>query len=495
MTARRRGERGRRPVSVAVIGSGVCGIAAAVKLRAAGIRDVTIYDKADGIGGTWWSNTYPGCGVDVPSYAYSFTFHPYDWSRSHASQDEVQRYLEDVIDTFDLRSALRLSTEITSVTWEADAAEYVLVDADGGEHRHTVVVASVGLLSVPNWPDWPGLESFAGPVFHTSQWDHSQDLAGRRVAFVGTGSTGAQVVPALAGVASHLDVYQREPGWILPRQDRVYTAAERRRHLGSGLRRRASRVQFFVWYRRAVQALDVDSAQQQRQRAAGLDFIRSQIADPDVRAAVTPDYPFGCKRTIYSDTFYAALDRPDVDLHPTAVTRVTPSGVVAADGLERAADVLVVGTGFRPAEPLSTIAIAGSDGQKLQDAWGDTKGTFLGMTVPGFPNLFMTFGPNTNAGSIMALAEWQAGVIARTVRRLQRSDAAAVEATEGARDRYTAWIDRRLARFTKAQESGCHNYYHSASGRNVTQWPGNPGVYWAASRLLPRIALRLRGKG
>ena len=480
-----------KSVSVAVIGSGVSGIAAAVQLKKAGVANFVVFEKSDGPGGTWWENTYPGCAVDVPSNAYSYSFFPYDWSRTHARQEEVQGYLQRTIDTFGIADRFKFSTEITSVEWQEPAQSYIVTDSHGDASTFDLVISCVGLLNQPNYPRWPGLESFEGPVFHTSRWNHELDLSNKRVAFVGTGSTGAQVVPAIAPDVEHLDVYQREPGWILPKPDRVFDEADRQRFNRFPLLRRIDRLKFFRDYARAVKALDVASDKQDEMRRTALSYIATAVHDESDRIAVTPTYPFGCKRTVFSNDFYPAINRSNVSLRPRAVSSVTAKGVIDDQGVERETDVLILGTGFQPTRILDSLEVVGCDGQVLADTWGESKPAFLGMTVSGFPNFFIMYGPNTNAGSIMALAEWQAKAVARTVRRMSRRGMSRIDTPRHTISRYVAWVDNRLSKYTKAQDAGCNNYFHATNGRNVTQWPGNPGVYWAATKVLPRLGFAM----
>jgi len=495
--------RRRRPLRVAIIGAGLGGLAAAVKLRQRTAAEFVIFEQSAGIGGTWRDNRYPGCEVDIHSHAYSYSFLKYEWPRTHATQPELLAYAEHVTKVFGLAAHLRLNTRVTSLTWEESAAHYVL-SAEGGErHEFDVVIAAMGLLSVPRYPDWPGLASFSGTCFHTARWEPEHDLNGKTVAVVGTGSTAAQVVPAIAPRVGRLYVYQREPGWIEPKRERAFTARELWLYRHVPLAQRTHRAWLFYQAVRRFKGFDVRSEQQRQLRAACVAFINRSIADPAVREAVTPRYPWGCKRVVLASTFYEAFNRPNVELVPHEVTRATPTGLVDATGAERQVDVLILSTGFQPTSFLAGLEVKGRDGRGIHEAWQGRPSAFLGITVAGFPNFFILYGPNTNGGgSIIHQLERQAEVAANAVRRLERGTVLgrwglgrpvrSVDTKPEAQRRWVGWIDRRLATAASAMDSGCHNYYHVVGGANVTQWPGTHIGYAAATRLLARFGLEGR---
>jgi cation diffusion facilitator CzcD-associated flavoprotein CzcO len=484
---------------VAIIGAGLGGLAAAVKLRQRTTADFVIFEKSAGIGGTWRDNRYPGCEVDIHSHAYSYSFLKYEWPRTHATQPELLAYAEHVVKVFGLDAHLRLNTQVTSLTWEEPAARYVLSTGDGERHEFDAVISATGLLSVPRYPDWPGLASFAGACFHTARWEPEHDLSGKTVAVVGTGSTSAQVVPAIAPRVGQLYVYQREPGWVEPKREREFTRRELWFYRHVPLAQRAHRAWLFYRAMRRFRGFDVSSRLQRQLREACLAFISRSVDDPVTRDAVTPRYPWGCKRVVLASTFYEALNRPNVELVPHAVTRVTPAGLVDATGAERPADVLILSTGFQPTSFLAGIEVKGRDGRALHDAWQERPSAFLGITVAGFPNFFILYGPNTNGGgSIIHQLERQAEVAANAVRRLERGTlfgraVRSIDTRPRAQRRWVAWVDRRLATTASAMGSGCHNYYHVAGGANVTQWPGTHLGYAAATRLLARFGLEGHG--
>jgi cation diffusion facilitator CzcD-associated flavoprotein CzcO len=480
----------RRSVRVAIIGAGFGGIAAAVKLRQRTSASFVIFEQSPEVGGTWYDNRYPGCEVDIPSHAYSFSFLRYDWPRTHATQPELLRYANEVVDAFGLRPHLRLGTRVTEVVWDEGQLHYVLHTATGETHTFDVVISALGLLSVPNHPDWPGLDDFRGVRFHTARWRHDVDLAGKRVAVVGTGSTAAQVVPGIADTVGSLKVFQREPGWIEPKRERAFTARERwvYRHVPGA--QWLHRGRLFSGSIARFKGYDAGSRTQQRVRRACVDYIRRTVRDPATRDAVTPDYPWGCKRPVLASTFYEALNRDNVELVPHPVASATGTGLVDERGVHHDVDVLITSTGFQPTRFLANLEVTGVGGRGIHDAWAERAAAFLGVTVAGFPNFFILYGPNTNGGfSIIAQLERQAEVAAGAVRRLELG-AACVDTDPRMQQRYVAWIDRQIARKASAMESGCRNYYHSPGGHNITQWPGAHLKYLVVTKLLSRVGIR-----
>jgi cation diffusion facilitator CzcD-associated flavoprotein CzcO len=479
--------RARRAApEVAVVGSGFAGIAAGVKLRKAGIESFTIYEKALDVGGTWRDNTYPGCEVDTSSSLYAYSFTKPSWSRTHARQADLRKYLESVVDDFGLRPHIRTGVAVDRAVWDESAQAYTLQLDDGTTATCHVLISAVGFLNVPKMPDWPGLESFRGPAFHTARWEHEHDLTGRRVAVVGTGSSAIQLVPEVAKVAGRVLLFQREPGWILPKGERDYTPEEmealrrplqwRRERL-----RQLRRIEKNLWRAGAYRPGAKPNAGGERVCRR---YIEREFAErPDLREALTPTYPYWGKRVIFASTFYAALKRENVELVPRAVTRVTETGVVDTEGMEHPVDVLVLATGFQPTNYLAHLQVVGRDGRSLRDHWAGEPRAYLGITVPGFPNFFIMYGPGTNGGEIVWMLERQAEYAVRVVRRMTRTGATAVEVKRrwaGAYDRWLQWAVRKTA-WTVSR-----NYFKSGSGKVVTQWPYGPLLYWALTKSLGR---------
>jgi cation diffusion facilitator CzcD-associated flavoprotein CzcO/predicted TIM-barrel fold metal-dependent hydrolase len=477
-----------RTMSIAIIGAGPSGIAMAYKLQRAGFHNFSLLEKNDEAGGSWYENSYPGCEVDIVSSFYSFSFVDWNWSRTHARQPEIKRYLDYAIDRFGLRPHIRFSVTVCSAVWRQEEACYEVTLDTGESMPFDVVVSCVGLLNTPSYPSWPGLSEFPGICFHSSRWEHHHDLSGKRVAFVGTGSTGCQVVPELAKVASELFVYQREPGWVMPKDAREYTPQERLRWERRWLYRKWKRFSAFRMCSQAVKGWRAGTKCNEEFRSIALGYLASEVEDPSLRAALTPSFPFGCKRTVRASTFYASLNRSNVTLVPSAVTSINGSSVVSADGDSREVDVLIVGTGFQAQNYLCGLDVTGLDGIHLHDFWGGVPKAFCGVTVPRFPNFFMVYGPNTNGGgSIIYQNERAAEMVVRMVRRLSRG-AASIDTRRKSYHRYSAWIDRLSDKHLTGQQQ-CNNYYY-ANGRNVTQFPASHLTYQLVTLILPLFGMK-----
>jgi cation diffusion facilitator CzcD-associated flavoprotein CzcO len=474
---------------VAVIGAGLAGVLVAVKLKQAGYDQFTVFEREAGPGGVWWKNTYPGCEVDVPSEAYSYSFIGYDWSRTHARQPELREYVRHVIERYGIGEHFRFGVAVKSADWNPDSATYTIEAESGSMGEFDVAVSCLGTLSHPNMPRWPGLESFERPVFHTSAYQHEHDLTGKRVAVVGTGSTACQLVPALAPVVGQLDLYQREPGYILPKHERDLEPAERTARARSRVRRRVRRALMIWQAQKLAVALDIKHQRNQVVRDFCRHIIAKTVRDPRTRAAVTPDYAYGCKRPVIASTFYPTLNEPNVALIPHAVDDLTPGGVRDVTGVERPADVVVLATGFQATNYLATLDVHGPDGRSLHEVWGEEPAAFLGVTVPGFPNFFILYGPNTNGGwSVITQLEIQARLVLRTIGKV-RPGRTVIDTRRSAADRYDRWVQRGIADKLSSLADGCHNYYTATTGKNVTQWPHGHLTYLMATLLLSPTGL------
>jgi cation diffusion facilitator CzcD-associated flavoprotein CzcO len=473
---------------VVVVGAGFGGIAAGVALRRAGINTFTIYESSLGIGGTWWDNTYPGAEVDVGSHLYCFSFKPHDWTRTHARQSELQKYLEETVDEYGLRPNLRLGTAVASATWDDARHVWALQLDDGTTDECHVLVSGVGFLNVPNYPAWPGLADFAGPAFHTARWEHQHDLTDKVVAVVGTGSSATQLVPAIQPMVRSLHLFQREPGWVLPKGERDFTA-EQRAEFSSNWRRRRERwrlkwlLERNLWsgaiWRPGTKA---NLAREQLCR----DYIARKFEDrPDLRDAVTPTYPYPGKRPIFASAFYNALKQSNVELVPRAVASVTRTGIVDADGTERPVDVIVMATGFQAANYLARLQVTGRDGRTLQEHWAGEPRAYLGITVAGVPNFYMLYGPGTNGGDIVSMLEAQAQYAVRAVKRMARERVSAIEVRPSFEARWYRWLQSKMPGTSWTMTN---NYFTSPTGKIVTQWPYGNLVYTVMTRLLGRVS-------
>ena len=489
---RGRGRWARTTPEVAFVGGGFAGIAAGVKLRKAGIESFTIYEKSLEIGGTWRDNTYPGCEVDTPSSLYSFSFTIPGWSRTHAKQAQLRKYLEGVVDEFSLRSHIRTGVGVDRAVWDDSTHRYTLELDDGSTTTCDVLISAIGFLNVPRMPDWPGLETFGGPAFHTAKWEHEHDLTGKRVALVGTGSSAIQILPEIAEIAEDVLLFQREPGWIMPKGERDYTPDEQQALQDPGRWRRERlhqlrRIEKNLWRGGSYRPGSKPNAAAEK---VCRDYIDRVFADrPDLREAVTPKYPLWGKRLIFATTFYPALKRENVELIARAVTRVTETGVVDADGVEHPVDVLVLASGFQPTNYLAHLRVIGRGGQSLHDYWAGEPRAFLGITTPSFPNFFIMYGPGTNGGEIVWMLERQADYAVRVVRRMMRTGATAVDVKKRWADAYDRWLQWSV-RNTAWTVS--NNYFKSGSGKIVTQWPYSPLVYWTMTKALGPWSERIR---
>jgi cation diffusion facilitator CzcD-associated flavoprotein CzcO len=479
---------GRVGPGIVIVGAGFAGIGVAALLKRAGIDSFTIYEKAEGVGGAWWHNIYPGAEVDTHSFMYSFPFKPYPWSRTHARQAEVQGYLAETVEDYDLGRHLHLGVGVDSAVWDEQTHTYQLTLDTGEEVICQVLVGATGFLNMPKYPTWPGLETFRGPAFHTARWETQWDLSDKTVAVVGTGSTGIQLVPELAKIVKKLYVFQREPGWIVAKGDHDYGPVERTR-LANRWWYRWERLKFLRFIEKIQFTGDIftpGTAANDAARASALAFIERELGDrPDLQKLVTPDYPYWGKRTILHSTFYQSLKNDNVELVPRAVASVTETGVVDADGEERAVDALIMATGFQPTNYLGTMSVRGRDGRTLQEYWAGAPRAFVGITVPTFPNFFIMYGPGTNGGEIVSMLMAQARYIVRAARRMAGGKATAIEVKRLWADVYDDWLQNKL-RTTSFAVS--RNYYRVPSGRVVTQWPYSPVRYMALVRLLGDIS-------
>jgi cation diffusion facilitator CzcD-associated flavoprotein CzcO len=464
----------RRSTRVAVIGAGQSGVVTAVQLQRAGYRNFTVFERSAGPGGTWFDNRFPGCAVDVHSHVYSFAFMPYDWSRNYANQPEVLRYLEDTIDQFGVRDRFQFGCTVESAVWNEQDSAYRVNLADGRSFTFDVVVSCLGLLNNPYIPQWDGLDAFRGPAFHTARWEQNHDLTKMRVAVVGTGSTAAQVVPALSTRVNEIRLFVRTPSWVLPKDVRDFTAEERAKYAKPRNQkwsrfktfRMLENVDFTKGFRRA------EGPEQEVVRRRALAYLESAIEDPELRRTMTPSFPVGCKRIILDSDFYPSLNRANVHVIPHAVRSVDRTGVVDTQGQHHQVDAIVMATGFTPTNYLASLDVVGRDGQSIHQVWGQSPRAFCGMTVPGFPNFFMLYGPNNNGSvPIMALSTRQAQAIVSTIRRMERRNSRIVDTKPEALADWILQMDEANAKRTSSLTRYCTNYYHSPDGQNVTQMP------------------------
>ncbi|MEO6628541.1 MAG: NAD(P)/FAD-dependent oxidoreductase [Aquihabitans sp.] len=463
---------------VAIIGTGFGGLGMAIRLRQAGIETFTIHEKADRVGGTWRDNSYPGAACDVPSHLYSLSFAPKaDWTRRFPGQAEILAYLEGLVDAFGLRPHLRFGSEITEAAFDDRRGTWQLTFADGTTEEADAVVAATGQLNRPHVPDIPGLDRFDGTAFHSARWDHRHDLTGRHVAVVGIGASAIQFVPAIADTVESLTLFQRSSNYVAPKPDGPISARSRRLFAAFPALRRLYR--FSIWAR-----LDArwpwfrkDSRPARLLQNLFVKKLQPVISDRLPEAALIPDYPFGCKRILIANDWYPTLLRPDVTVVTEPIERVDAGAVVAA-GVEHPVDTIIFGTGFESTEFLAPIRVTGRGGVDLRERWADGAEAHLGITVSGFPNLFMLYGPNTNLGhnSIVFMIERQIAYSLTCLRAVVEGRGPVLDV----RPEVQAASNRRLARDLSRTvwAAGCHSWYKTASGRITNNWSATTARYW-----------------
>jgi cation diffusion facilitator CzcD-associated flavoprotein CzcO len=473
-------------VRVAIIGGGLSGIGATVMLRRAGIGDVVVLERADDVGGTWRDNTYPGCACDVPSALYSFSFAPNPaWGRLYATQPEIQAYAQRVAREHGVTEHVVTGADVLDARWDDEAQRWRIATTKG-DWTARAIISATGPWSEPVLPQVPGLDTFAGTVFHSSRWNHDHDLDGARVAVIGTGASAVQFVPKIQPRVERMNVFQRTAQWVLPKLDRNVTALEQALYRRAPLTQRALREGMYYTFELAGFAERNPRAIGGFQRIAHR-HLRRSVQDPALRTALTPDHTLGCKRILFSNEWYRALTRPNVELVPHAVTEVRPGGVVSADGVERAADTLILGTGFTITELPIAARVRGREGHTLDDVWDGSPTGYLGTVVSGFPNLFMVLGPNVGNGhtSATVLIELQVQFAIDTLKRMERDGLASADVRPAVQQAFNEEVQRRL-RGTVWNAGGCRSYYLDRNGRNSTIFPGSTLELRRRMRFEPR---------
>jgi cation diffusion facilitator CzcD-associated flavoprotein CzcO len=479
-----------RDLEVLIVGAGFGGIAAAIELRRHGISRIRILEKAPDLGGTWFYNSYPGSACDVPSHLYSFSYaQRRDWSRLCSPQAEIHGYLHAVAREHGIDELIETGTTVSSCAWDETACRWSVTSEQGGSYEADALILATGQLHQPARPAIEGAELFAGHSFHSSEWDHDYPLAGKRVAVVGTGASAVQFVPEIAPEVAHMSVFQRTGNWFMPRKNRRYNAAVRAlvaRVPGvQELRRKfvfeyTEGLTLSIRHPRTIGRLGA-------MRSAA--FMRSQLKDPSVREQAWPDYTFGCKRILFSSHFLPALQRANVELVTDAIAAIAPEGVVTADGRLHEADCLIWATGFKTNDFMLPMRISGREGRDLHESWSGGAHAHLGISVPGFPNMFLMYGPNTNTsgGSIIVYLEAQAAYLRQALVQLRSRAAGAIEV----REEVEAASDRELqARFAGTAWLECDSWYRHEHGRIVANWPGYMREYLQRTRTLDASEFR-----
>jgi cation diffusion facilitator CzcD-associated flavoprotein CzcO len=470
------------PASVLIIGAGFGGIAAAIELQQHGYRDITILEAAPSLGGTWFHNTYPGAACDIPSQLYSYSYaQRTDWTRTCSTQPEILNYLKRVAVDHGVDHLIQLDSPADTCTWSSEPAGWTVTTTDGRTFTADALIVATGQLHQPHFPELPGLTTFQGEAFHSARWDHDLPLAGKKIAVIGNGASAVQFVPEIAKVAQSLTIFQRTGNYLMPRKNHTYPkpvlAAIKHVPGLQQLRRKA----FFHVVENLTRAIRHPRTVGLALKLVSTGFMRWQLrGDPDLRRKLWPDYPFGCKRILFTSWWLPTLRRPNVELVTDRISEITPTGVKTTTGREYDADVLIYATGFRTTEFMLPMQIVGDAGQRLQDVWAEGAHAHLGMTVPGFPSMFVMYGPNTNTsgGSILVYLEAQAAYVRQALDLARRAGAAAIEV----KPEVEAASDRALqAQFDGTAWVSCNSWYRTENGRIVTNWPTYMVDYLAAT--------------
>ena len=470
---------------IVVVGTGFSGIAMGVLLKRAGIDSFTILEKAGDVGGTWRENTYPGAACDIPSYLYSFSFEPKpDWSSTFSPQKEIQAYLRHCVEKYDLARHIQFHSTVTGAEFDAASGTWTVHVKDRGPMQARAFVLGNGALHIASYPEIPGLEQFRGTVFHSAEWNHDYDLAGKTVAVIGTGASSIQFVPEIAREVGRLHLFQRTPPWILPKSDRPMRPWEQQ------LFRllppvqwlyRASLYWMLEW--RAVGFVVNPRLMKLVEMLARRHL--ATVVDPALRAKLTPDYTIGCKRVLLSNDYYQALQQPNVDLVTDGIASVTADGIRTRDGVERKVDAIICGTGFAVSDYLARLNVVGRDGHTLNDSMRARAGTHLGITVHGFPNLFLLMGPNTGLGhnSMIFMIEAQAAYALQAIQAIRQKRLTFLDVLEPVQRAFSSRLQEAFR--GSVWNTGCRSWYVQ-DGHNSTLWPFFTFQYWWQTR---RIAL------
>jgi cyclohexanone monooxygenase len=471
---------GRQP-AIAIIGAGMSGIAAVVELRKAGYTNLTVYEKADRVGGTWRENTYPGLSCDIPSRWYSFRFalNP-DWSHRFSYGPEIQAYMERVARDFDVESVVRFNTPVKKLDYEAP--NWRLVTEDGEECVYDIIISATGILHKPVFPEIEGLDSFEGVCFHSARWDHSVDLSGKRVGIIGTGSTAAQIIGEITDKVGQMVVFQRTPQWMVPLPQKRYSNGWKSvLKVLPFLQRLAYYIYFQAGLRTFGAATVGDKKMQRRISKSCRDNLEEHVADPELRAKLMPDYQAACKRLIFCSDFYPAISRDNAELVTEPIERITSNGVQTADGTTRELDVLVLATGFDPSAFILPTQVTGENGQDLEKFWDGAPRAHRAVAMPGFPNFWMLEGPTGPVGnlSLITISEHQIDFVISMLDKMKRDGLVAIKAKEEAYSAYNDAMNKALPN-TVWVTGGCTSWYMDKSGL--------PNLYpWAPERYLEEM--------
>ncbi len=464
---------------IIIIGAGMSGLCMAARLKQQGINDFIVVEKADDLAGTWHYNTYPGAGCDVPSvfYSYSFFLNP-NWSRVYSLHDEIKQYFRDCAQQLGLYDHIRFGTEVTRADYQESDGQWQLSLGDGSQLQARVLVSGLGQLNVPSTPHFEGAETFKGDCFHSARWDHQIDLKGKKVAIIGNAASALQFIPHVAEVAEQVNVYQRSANYVVPRNDRAYTQAEKARFARFPWWQRLHRLSVFIRGEIMYGAIANKRFFQWLLARQARQYLEEQVQDPELRATLTPDYPIGCKRILVSDNYYQAMVRSNVRVVTSPISAIGEHSIQTNDGDSVDADVIIYGTGFETTKLLAPVDFRGRDGVSLQDAWKDGAEAYRGVCTHGFPNLFMLYGPNTNLGSnsIIFMVQQQVDYIIKCIQKLFAHELTSLEVNA---DVMRAYNDKMQGDMTKTVwVAQCDSWYKNAAGKVVNNWPNSATRYF-----------------
>ena len=468
----------QQPLTAVIVGTGFGGIGMAIKLRQAGITDFVLLEKSDRIGGTWRDNTYPGAACDVPSPLYSFSFEQdFDWPRFYSGQRDIHRYQQHCVAKYGLMPHVRLNTEVRRAAFDERCGLWRIETSQGDIVLARALITATGQLNRPAYPKIPGLDSFRGKVFHSSRWDHAHDLTGRRVGVIGTGASAIQFLAHVVKRAGQVTLFQRTAPYVLPKPDRKITRAEHWLHRNIPILRKLVRGTVYSTFESLGVGLLKFRPMLAPLKAAWGVHLRLTIKDPALRAKLTPDYAIGCKRILFDNTYYRALAQPNVDVVTGGIKEVGENYVVTDDGTKHEVDTLILGTGFAAAGFLAPMEIRGRGGRELSAAWRDGAEAYLGITVCGFPNLFMLYGPNTNLGhnSIVYMLESQIQYVKEAVGSLRAAPGTSFDVKPDVQNGFNAKLQHALRNTVWAE--GCKSWYIAESGKIVNNWSGFTFTY------------------
>ncbi len=455
-----------------IIGGGFSGLAMAIRLKQSGRNDFVLVDRGDGVGGTWRDNTYPGCRCDVPSHLYSLSFAPNpNWSESFSQQSEIHAYMRGLVERFDLAPHIHGDCEVEAARWLDDDGVWE-TQTSLGTVRSRFLISAVGGLVDPNIPDIPGLDSFPGKVFHSARWEHDHDLTGERVAVVGTGASAIQFVPRIQPEVSELHLFQRTPPWITPRINREISGLEKAAFKHVPPLQKLARAGIY-WAREFVaRGLLGDKLMRSRMDAVARKHLARQIPDPELREKLTPDYEIGCKRILISNDYYPSLGRDNVEVVTEGVAEVRGNTIVGSEGTEAEVDTIIFGTGFHVTDTPAGDMIFGLGGRSLREVWGASMHAHRGVSVAGFPNMFMLGGPHSGIGhtSLTVMIEAQVEYVIDAFAQLDQGRHGRLEVTPEAQQAFLDELHSKMES-TVWMAGGCQSWYLDSTGRNTTLWP------------------------